>query len=386
MLPQLIGLLVSVVMVATAGLDGFGIYSLALVLVSATFGCMGGALDVDFQRGNTADFLASVAASKVIGWCCWLPVVLGLAWFLDLGAMLVGFVMLGVLCQQLIESFCAARRIEGLDARAVLPRLIPATAVLVLLVVLRPEPPISLALCFLTGWALFGVVLFFRTATRFTLQMPDSIKRLRSMMPIWGSLILTQVYGNLDLYLIKAELSEAAVGTYKLAYTFAGVVVPVAGVLSVIYLSKISTAAAMRDLSIFRETFFRQLMIAGSLGVLFVLFMISLFPFLLGNFYGGKADNAINPAVILSIAMLMNVIMMVFSYTLLALGMDRMILIMTALTAGLYIPLAYLLVKYFGLNGAPLAMCISYGFSIIGYIAIFSWKRVLHRFPCPREG
>lgn len=376
-LPQLVGIGISSAIVKNAGIEVFGQYSLLVALIAVTYGVLGAALDTDFQRSCDAGNVSSVLASKFVVWVIALPVLVMIGLIADFAILATMLLFAGTLMRQSIETRITYDRILGEDARSVFPRLLPVLVFLGSLYIVRPSSIDVIAGLFAFSW-MTGMVYIVHLYRKVRIDFSHSLRSIYRVVPIWFSLVMTQVYGNLDLYVIRFFHSDEVVGVYKIAYTFAGMAMPVAGVFSFIFLSKISEALNGEDIGRSKMIIKHQLLLNSLLGLGLILFMVILFPYLAKYLYGVSGDAAIFPARILSIAMTLNMLTMVFSYTLLALYMERAIALMTAVGGVFYLVMAFVLVPGYAANGAAVAMFLTYLFLLSSYYWLYR-NRLAHR-------
>lgn len=377
-LPQFIGIAISSIIVKSAGIDVFGQYSLLLAVVTVIFSVVGAALDTDFQRTCNASNVYSVLSTKLVIWVVLIPALGAIAWIADFGWLAMLFVALGFLLKQSVETRITQDRILGDDKRAILPRLLPVIVFMVLLLIADLNSLFNVAFLFALAW-LTGLLFVWPLVRGIKIHVGSSFQQLRNISPLWFSLILTQVYGNIDLYVIRMFHGDEVVGTYKAAYMFAAMAIPIAGVFSYIFLSRISTAVQEQDFDSAKTALFNQLLICGGLGVGLIVFMIFLFPFVAKVLYGSHGGTMVLPARILAIAMALNMLTMVFSYALLALRMEKVIAVMTAMGALIYLALGMPLIQSYGSEGAGAAMAITYCALLMAYSWVYKRKFIYER-------
>ena len=368
--PQLIGVLISSAIVRGAGGDEFGKYALFMGLVAITFGVIGSALDTNYQRSCQASNCGEVFSAKLIAWLLLIPFIVVASHVIGVEATALLFLFVGVIFQQLVETRVVRDRIQGHDVKSILPRLLPVSVFAIFLYLSQPGSVTEIAIFFAFAWmtSLFFIYSLLRSAR---LNITRSIGLLRAVSPIWFSLLVTQAYGNVDLYIIRFFHSDAEVGAYKIAYTFASISMPLAGVLSFVYLSKISAAVREKNFSIARKLCGQQILLSLIVGIGLLVFIIALFPYVAELLYGETGKQAIPSARILAVAMTLNMLCMVYVYMLLALGKEKLIAFMTMLAGAVYFILAFLIVPTYSSNSAAAAMCITYFLLLIGYRLLY---------------
>lgn len=372
-IPQLIGMAISSVIVLNGGTKVFGEYSLMIAPIVFIFGVLGTSLDKDFQRSCESNNIKNVLSTKFVLWLLSLPILFFICWLSDISQISMFLIAIGIYFQQSIESIVVRDRIIGSDINALFLRIPPVLLFLIFLLIFRPKTVIEVATIFAISWM---TVLFYiyPIIMKIKISFFTSIDYVRYLMPIWFSTLITQVYGNLDLYIIKYFHTEDAVGSYKLAYIFAGMIMPVASVFSFIYLSKISEAIKRNNIRLIRVVMRRQVLIGLILGFGLILFIFTVFPFVGKILYGSAVNKLILPARIISIAMALNILMMVYSYTLLANHFDKEIAAITFIGAIIYLVAAYFLIKYYAATGAGMAMILTYLLQLIMYHLIYKNK------------
>jgi len=371
--PQIIGIFISSVIVRSAGIDGFGKYTLFLGLISVVFGVIGTALDTYYQRSCQVSYSGEIFSTKILVWLLVSPLIIIGSYLIRVDAAALVILMLGVLFQQLVETRVVRDRIQGRDFNAILPRLVPVCLFAIVIFFNRPSTVVDISIIFTFAWinSLFFVYPLIRSAS---LSITHSIGLLKSVSPIWISLLLTQAYGNIDLYIIRLFHSDAEVGVYKIGYIFASILMPLIGVISFIFLSKISAAIREKKITLAKSIFKNQKYLTFALCVGVLVFSIFFFPWIANNLYGETGRQAIQANRILAVAMIFNMLSLIYVYMLLALGKERLIAFMTIIATAVYLILTCMLVPIFSINGAATAMCFTNFFLLFAY-----------RFLCDRE-
>jgi len=379
--PQFVGIAISSVIIKDIGINTYGQYSLLFGIVSFIFGVFGSALDIDFQRSCNATNVFRVLSSKLVMWAFLISVLVFIAWICSFAWLSILFVAIGILFQQAIETRITRDRVLGADLKSILPRIFPVLVFFSLIYFIPPDGLNGLSVLFAISW-LTSIVFLLPLFRNIAIRLTETIQTFRRAGPIYLALLMTQVYGNIDLYIIRLFHSDEVVGAYKVAYTFAGMSIPLAGVFSFIYLSKISSALLLKNFDQARAVIRNQLLVCSILGLGLISFMFILFPFVAQMFYGEAGPSMVLPARLLAFAMTLNMLTMVYSYALLALGMDKFITAVTACGALSYLIFGIPLIKIYGAPGAGFAMILTY-FILMGiYLWLFN-NRFLHQ---EREG
>jgi O-antigen/teichoic acid export membrane protein len=368
--PQVMGIFISSAIVSSAGVDEFGKYALFMGLVAIIFGVIGSALDTNYQRSCQASNYGEVFAAKLIAWLLLIPFILVVSHVVGAEANALLFLFVGVIFQQLVETRVVRDRIQGYDVESMLPRLLPVSVFAIFLHLSQPGSVVEVAMLFTFAW-ISSLFFIYKLLPYTSLNITRSIGLFRVVSPIWFSLLITQSYGNVDMYIIRFFHSDAEVGAYKIAYTFASISMPLAGVFSFIFLSKISAAVREKNLFLAKRLFRQQIILSLIVGIGVLAFIIVLFPHVAEFLYKEAGNQAIPSARILAVAMTLNMLCMVYVYGLLALGKERLIAFMTVLAGVFYLILSLLIVPIYSSNGAAAAMCSTYLLLLIVYRVLY---------------
>lgn len=370
-LPQFAAIGISSVIVRDAGVEIFGQYSLMLGLLALAFGVMGAALDTGFQRTCDPVRLNIVLVAKLVVWIVVMPCIIMVAWLMNLGWFAMACLAIGFVFQQSMATLVVKHRITGHDSKSVAPRLVPVLVFFAAIYIVGPDNADAIAFLYAISWVVYSLPMLSLTLWKTSVDFSSSVYVIKSAWPIWISLLMTQAYGNVDLFMLSYFHSNEVVGVYKIAYTFGSVSIPIAGVFSFIFLTKISAAVKANDHTLALLVLRQQFTIVGVLGVGLVLFMLLLFPYLAKLLYGAVSNAATSAAVILAVAMVFNMLTMVYSYTLLAFHREKVIAKLTFAGVTIYLSASVLLVPIYADKGAALAM-------VVAYVALFLMYRHVH--------
>jgi O-antigen/teichoic acid export membrane protein len=370
-LPQFVAIGVTSVIVKNAGIEVFGQYSLMLGVLALAFGVMGSALDTGFQRTCDPVRLNIVLVAKLAVWIVVMPCIIMVAWLMNLGWFAMMCLAIGFIFQQSMATLVVKHRITGQDSKSVAPRLVPVLVFFAAIYVVGPDNTDTIALLYAISWIIYSLPMLSLTLWKTSVDLRSSVYVIKSAWPIWISLLMTQAYGNVDLFLLSYFHSHDVVGVYKIAYTFGSMTVPIAGVFSFIFLTKISAAVKTNNHSLTLIVLKQQFTIVGVLGVGLLLFMLFFFPYLAKLLYGSVSNATTSSAVIIAVAMVFNMLTMVYSYTLLAFHREKVIAKLTIAGVAIYISISILLVPFYADKGAALAM-------VAAYVALFLMYRRAH--------
>ncbi len=373
-LPQMVGIGVSAVMVRHAGADVYGQYSMLLAIVTLAWGIFCTAVDQSFQRSCDPEKVFAALSDKVIGWVFVLPVLVGGVLWSSIDAPTLIFFAVGMLFWQAVQSRVVRDRIRGRDIWSLLPRVVPVLVFLGLLLTYRPSDIRNVSLLFMIAW-LTGLAYSFKLCIGIRLDFRHWWTTVRCVWPIWLSALIAQSYGSVDLYILGMLRGVEAVGIYKIAYTFASMVIPAFTSFCYVYLTKISLAIHSRDLQRVRKTFRTQMLLCSAFAVGLLVFMGVGYPYAAVMLYGDTGRETIFPAQILALAMVFNTFTMVYSFSLLSLHKERYNVVLGISRAVFYLTSSLFLIRAYGAVGAGIAMTLAYGLFLGGYH--FVYRRAL---------
>lgn len=370
-LPQFVAIGVTSVIVKNAGIEVFGQYSLMLGLLALAFGVMGSALDTGFQRTCNPVKLNIVLVAKLMVWIIVMPCIIIVAWLMNLGWFTMACLAMGFVFQQSMATLIIRHRIMGQDWKSVAPRLVPVLVFFAAIYVVGPDNADTIAILYATSWVIYSLPVLSLTLWKTSFDLRSSVYVIKNAWPIWLSLLMTQAYGNVDLFLLSYFHSLEVAGAYKIAYTFGSMSIPIAGVFSFIFLTKISAAVKSKNHALTLMVLRQQFTIVGVLGVGLMLFMFFFFPYVAKLLYGAVSNATTSAAVIIAVAMVFNMLTMVYSYTLLAFHREKVIAKLTIAGVAIYLLISILLVPIYADKGAALAM-------VAAYVALLLMYRHAH--------
>lgn len=357
--PQLIAVFTSSVIIKNSDIKTYGEYILLLSLLSFPFGVIGSTLDSDFQRTNNLKLIQETLSAKIITHIIITPLILIIAHYLGFSIHITVMLIFAVFFQQSVETKIAYDRILGKDNSSFIYRVIPSFSFLTFIFIFNSETLNDITLLYSLSWALQAFFLA-NIYKSIKIEFKKSFDKVKQNFMLLISILLTQVYGNVDAYLIKFFWGNEDVGAFKIAYSFSSVGIPIAGALCFVYLNKISNALILKNKQIFTRTYLSQLLLSGILGISISIGIYLIFPYLSKRLYGDSYLLMINPANILSFAMMFNMLMMTVSYTLIALKEDRLLALITGFGVVLYLCSSLILIKKFSSSGASYSMLLVY--------------------------
>ncbi|MNR82129.1 hypothetical protein D3C72_128840 [compost metagenome] len=353
-LPQALGLGVGVALKRLAGLEAFGLYSLAIALGSVTFGVASSAIDLHALRSTSARLFYPALKSKLLIWLLLAP----LAAFgsLRLGVPLWGGLTIycGLLLLHLNQLNVVFFRLENTDARAIAPSSLPPLFFLLALLIIGPKSFSAIALLFLAAWSISICFLFkpnFFSGLAAS-KWSDMTAFIRSSVPLGISIIFTQLLVNVDLFMLNYYYGSAESGLYRLAVSFSAVLMPAIGAFSYVYLSQIGDSAKRGDFPSVESSLKSQLRLNILLGSIFFSGIAILLPYLMPFLYGEDTYAGLPAAILLCAGAVFNALGTVFSYTLLAFNRDFVTIVILAIGSAINIMANALIIPRFGIEGA----------------------------------
>jgi len=383
-LPQVLSFGVSVATVRFAGVDAVGMYAISVAVALLSSGLFAAALDTHLLRRQENASAGLVVAAKLLVWVCVTPIAAASLRVLDVPLIGGLAIYAALFFAQAAETTAVAARLENKDVGAVTPRVVPLATFLIAMIVIKPVSFENVAGLFLLSWA---VVLFIPNVRRhvFTLASQREIRGLLwAARGIVGMLFFTQVYGNVDLILVKVFLNHTAAGEYRIAQSFAAVLMPSIAVLTFVYLSQLRPVIARKDAVRLQRMLLQQIILHVTVGLMVVLAMSVFLPWGISFFYGIGAKPAVAPALVLCGAAALNAVGMVLVYTLLGLEKDQSVLKATGVAAVASIAFSIFMVPIYGTSGAAWAMVLTF-ITMTAALSIMT-RRALRIFAEPLQG
>lgn len=327
-LPQALGFVLGVVIVRSSGVEIMGQYAQYLAVGTMTFGVIASGINTHFLRsGIPRQFLTAVTLiliTAVIVSILFLPVYslafqesyLGLLFFLTTLVMMRIGDLYGVLLRFLNK-----------DLFIILPKSLPIFLILILTILIKPQSIQLLGAIFAFSWLTF--LIFFYSSRRMIKGMVQSIsisrKALVAPLVISGSTLATQLYGNMDQLIIANILGDQASGNYRISVSFSSLAIPIVGVFSFMFLSRLKRLLNNPNKLLLKKEFRNQIFINTSVGTLFFIFCVFSLWYVIPFIYGKGSEESVIPAIILSLGIMLNVIATTFSYSLLSINKEKSI-------------------------------------------------------------
>lgn len=359
-LPQGLGFVLGIVVVRIAGLDVMGKYAEFMAVLTMSFGVLAAGINTNYLRsGSIHLFRNSIWGIWLVAVLVGIVVVPIYAWFTNqfVECFSILFFLVGLTMMRSTDIYIVKLRFLNKDKFAILPRVIPYIIIIGLFLVFRPSDIFIFGFMFAIGW--LSTIFFLLKSQSITKRLPITVDGVQkvffSSIIIAGTTLATQVYANVDQLMIANYLGANASGGYKIAISISSLVMPLIGVFSFIYLSQLQRLIRQSALATIKKNFRNQVYINGALGLGFFFISVLMLDYVIPILYGEISKEAILGAIILSAGVSINVISMVFSYSLLAIHKEDAIFWTTIVGALLNILLNYLLIPSFGIPGAALA-------------------------------
>lgn len=353
LVPQALGMGAQIALKRIAGLEIIGQFSIIVAVATVTFGVASSAIDTNLLRHSKLEQFGAALQAKLFLWLALLPLLLVVLFTLKIpaeAALAVYGGMFGLHGAQLLAVYFRA---GSRDVKAVAPAALPPLLYVIGLVVFRPTSLVAVAAIYLLAWCSAGWYLY-RSGLLSAALLASWLETravIGSSLIIMGSLVFTQLYANIDLFLINYMLGSSAAGIYRIALSFAAIAIPTIGALSHIYLSRLAQLVAQGDWRGIRSVLVQQILLNLMAGGLFFGGAIIFVPFVLPLLFGSDVSAGISTSLILSGGVILNVLGMVFSYTLLAFRKDRVTLFTLAAACAINLGLNLCLIPRLGVNG-----------------------------------
>lgn len=379
LLPQVLGFLLSVVIVRFIGLEVMGQYAQYTALIMMTFGVLASGITTDYLRSKSIRGFKDGALSMMLSGFAVILIVVP-AYSLSNGASILGVssFLIAIFLMRLTDLYVVMLRLLNKDKYAILPKTIPLVILLTIIIVVKPTGIDGLGLIFVISWT--SVVPFLLSSRALFRKMAISFRRafsnLKSSIVISGTLLATQIYGNVDQFLIANIINDEASGLYRVAVSFSVLVMPVIGVFSYIYLSRLNRLLNSQNLIEIRKNFFSQLLVNFIISSSYFLFCLFFLRYILPFLYGEGVADAVSSGIVLSLGIVFNTMAMVFSYSLLAIKKEKPVFFIALLGALINVLSNFLFISNYGLIGGAISSALTQFFilCLLSYCTIFRYK------------
>lgn len=349
---QALGFLMGVVIVRSSGIEILGLYAEYNALINLTFGVLASGLYTNYLRSNKIELLGQTIIG--ISWIFLISLIIiipVISQIFEKNFFNIILVIISAYFIQLSEVYILTTRFLGIDKYSILPRSIPYVIIIILCLIFEPKNISTFLLLICIGW--FSI-------TYFIIKIRDKIKwnkiKLKTLMS--SSIILsfttlaTQVFANFDQVMIGRLLDSNILGSYRIGISFSVLAMPIIGVFSFMYISDLKKFIEMDNINALKIKFYDQLKINFIVSFTLFIFCFLFLKKIILFVYGIEDTNAGNIGIVLSLSVVFNVLSMVFSYSLLSINKDKLILIALSCGVGLNIILNYIFIIEYGAIGA----------------------------------
>ena len=352
LLAQGLSFIIGVLMVRYLGLNIYGEYSKYNALVNISFGVFATGIYNVYLRENKIEILRSSLIFMLYLFLVFVLLLYPLNVLVIHEKLLNLFLfLLMAFFMRLMEFYVISMRFVEKDFQSIIPRVLPYVLSIILMVTFKPLEISKLLILFILSWS--TVLLFFYQFKGALRNKPiNGYRQLKATFFLTLITLATQIYSNVDQLMISSILNDEKLGIYKLGISFSVVVMPLISVFSFVYLSTLKKTLVSETLYEVRKTFYSQLLTNSIVSIFFVLLCFFFLDKTITFIYGFTDPAASEVGVIMALGVLFNVMSMVISYALLAIGKDREILVIVSLGAVINIVLNYSIIPALELIGA----------------------------------
>ena len=371
---QGLGFLLGIVIVRYSGLELFGEYAKYNALINISFGVFASGIYTNYLRSNNIKLLWEAVLGTSYLLLFFLILIFPIyVYVFDGNYIDILLISFSIYFMRLTEIYIISTRFIEKDVKSILPRAIPYLILIALFLLFRPENITSLLLILFISWI---VNLFYIYSLKgYIIIQKLNVKHLFSSTILLSlTTLATQIYANFDQLMISQLLGDKQLGVYKIGVSFSVLVMPLIGVFSFIYLSKLKEKLNNDSIKLIKKSFHNQIKINFWISFIFVIFCLIFLNLIIEFIYDIKEKNSYYVGVIMSIGVVFNVVSMVFSYTFLAIKRDKEILIITLIGAIVNIILNYFFITSYGILGAAWASLITQFLLLILFIYVFYFK------------
>lgn len=375
--PQLLNIAISIHLVNLLGIEGFGTYSLWLIIALFSVGTVCSAVDVHFQRSNDETLLVQYSLIKVLFCVGIFPFLYFTLEFYQLATEFILLVCFSFLIIQLVETKLVSYRILEKDYLIIPFRLLQPLVFFIQIYFFGSSKISTVVEFYFVSCAITFVFSLYKSSistdvVRNSFSWYKIKSRSSGLMVIWLSILLTQVYGGVDMLLLNNHLGEEVLGTYRLSFMYASFIIPVVTIVNVIYLTDISKLINKKILLDVKNRFFIQIKIVSSLCFIYIFLIYTILPYWFEYFYPKVNKIAVENAFYLSFVFSLNALAMVSSYTLMAMKKEMSIFISSVPSGFFYVACIYLFISDYGVTAIIVSMFISYVIQNLFYIYFIS--------------
>lgn len=371
---QVLGFFLGVIIVRYSGLELFGEYAKYNALINISFGVFASGIYNNYLRSNNIKLLWDSLSGTTYLFLFFLVFIFPAYTFLfNESYFNTALILLSVYLMRLCELYIISIRFIGQDAKSILPRAIPYLILITLFLIFKPTEIACLLLLLVISWM---IVLLYILSLKgyFVIQWLNIRSFFSNTILLSLSILTTQIYANFDQLMISELLGDKQLGLYKIGVSFSVLVMPMIGVFAFIYLSKLKEKLKNNSIESIKKSFYSQIKINFGASLIFVALLYFLLDHIIYYIYGISDESAYFVGVIMAIGVIFNVTSMVFSYTFLAVKMDKEILVIGVMGAILNIVLNYIFITSHGILGAAWTSVITQLLILTLSIYVFYFK------------
>lgn len=389
-LPQILSVLIQSLFLKYIGIDNVSNFGIILFYYTIVYSIMSGGIDTIFLKMHDNSMLNYIIVYKVISHLLiLLPIVFFLYQLYAFEIYTIICLTFGFLLQSIIESILLAFRIVEKDIHTLYPKIIQLLIIGLLLILFEPNTLLAYSLIYLFSWLVIFILIYYVVSLNISLEY-SFISFKNFVKSYWkeGSylgltILITQILSNIDFIFLEYFKDSIIAGNYKLSLMLSQSFIPIIGAITTIYmsnLSKIDFSLKSINMNILQSIINRQIILIIFVSSFFLVSSIFIFD-LMYQFLFKEADSSfLYVSVILIFSSIFNAFSMLWSYLLVKLNMERIILnTMIHVVFGSLL-INVILIYYYGVNGAIFGNILS---QLVLFIVLrYKTKNILRKFEC----
>lgn len=353
--PPISGLFSSAIIVRSGSLEILGQFALAIAIGGLAMGALLAAQDLVLLRAPRGVVVAHTYAAKLVIFGLTTPVVIAAYLLAQLPILDCYAIHAALLFQSLVETHLTAGRRQDKDVPAVLPKLAGSALVPVLLLAWDDLSLAEVSLVYLFAWSVVStrIVLGIGVCSA---SIWSGIRALNASQYVVGSGALSQLYGTVDLLIVNAFWTAAETGLYRVAQAISSPAMILYGATSTVFLSRHQgepRESINEDLS---NRVSRQVLLHVQIGVAMIAVCAFACPVFLSIVYNISDGSASTVATLMVLAYSIGGVAMVYSYALLAIRKDRVVMTYTFVGAVMSVGMNMWLVPIWGAVGGSITL------------------------------
>jgi O-antigen/teichoic acid export membrane protein len=325
---QIIGFLVSILIVRVSGVEVSGQYYSSYAIMNINLGVIGSGIKTYFYRnGNTKDLpitLLTILLVLILISVLFAPIYV---FVLNYNVVFYVFITLIVISFTLMGVLTSYFRLTNQDFLGSVVNLVGPALSFLLIFFIEPDDIQFLTLLIFLGWSPIWVLTIVFLIKRWTpIDFNILYFYFKASIVLILTTLITSIYGNSDIFIISVIDSDASAGFYKMAISITLIVIPGFSIFSFTYLSKVKPFIKSENWIQFKDLLFWQYRVSLVFGLVFFIVSFNFNKFIIQFLYDVNSYDVYLASILLSGSVLFNVLSMVQSYTLLSLNAERYIL------------------------------------------------------------